>query len=92
MSPTPYVMFPFDEIRSLVAERCPTGDLSGLHEELEPEAERIKALPLDHPERQLLALLRLRATFIWSPLYRTPDRFNDLHMWMMMQSGCPLSA
>lgn len=92
MPRAPYVMFPFDEIRSLVAERCPTGELSLLHEELEPEAERITGLPLDHPERQLLALLRLRATFIRSPLYRTPDRLNDLRSWMMLQSGRPLSA
>jgi hypothetical protein len=92
MPRVPYVIFPFDEIQTLVAELCPSGDLTELHERIEPQAERIKRLPLDHPERQLLALLRLRASCLPSDWYGAPVRLNDLRYWCLIQSSCPLSA
>lgn len=88
----PYVTFPWEAIRALVAELCPDGDLDKLLPILEADQARIRALPIDDPSRQLLAALRLRATCLPSEWYGSPSRINNLHYWLGLQRCCPLSA
>lgn len=92
MSEKPYVIFPWDEIRAYVATHCPTGNLSEMLPKLEADSLRIKELPLEAAERQLLALLRLRASCLPSDWYGAPSRVNDLRYWCMLQRSCPLAA
>ncbi len=90
----PYVIFPMDAALALAAQLSPQLDCDLIHRALEDEAASIASMPLDAPQRQLLAALRWRARWLANPSSkdRREPRDNDVRHWLTLQSGCPLNA
>lgn len=92
--PPPYVIFPMTAALELAERISPRRDCDEMFAALEARAEEIAAMPLDAPERQLLAALRWRARWYSDPELRATraPRHDDVHHWLNLQSGCPLNA
>jgi hypothetical protein len=88
----PYVILRDDEMMAIALSLSPSLDLNEVHNKLIAVADEIKALPIDHPRRQLLAALRLRQRCISDPFYQRKEQFAGLQTWFNLQASQPLNA
>lgn len=88
----PYILFPWDALLAPAASLSPDNNLDEMQQRLEERSAAIARLPLPSPERQLLAALRRRATYLSEPLCTPHKRKDDLMHWLRSQSGSSLAA
>lgn len=92
MADQPYVMHDDNAMIAIALSLSPVMDLDEIQAKLITASDEIRALPIEHPKRQLLAAIRLRERCISDPFYQRKEQLSGIKTWLSLQRSCPLMA